>query len=449
MKHIFSHTLFLILVACTPVRPGSSELPTSTMSLSPDRVAAIDTVLASMVEIGMFNGTVVIDQGGEIVFKRSYGFANYELNLPFTDQTRFRIASLSKNMTNSALASMLVQKKIRMEDTLSLYLPDFPNGDRITIEHLVTHQSGIPHTNSQHWGDGSIRLTHDEIIDRLSLIPLDFEPGSQQRYSNGGFAVLTRAMEVAAEQSYGEILRETVFEPFGMHTAGHVSDSRLPIANLAIGYEPGRAIGERRQSRFYAVETRPGGGSLYASSDDVTRFFQAAFRDQMKGAKEYPELFGGTGKARSASGRSPGYYMDVYFDQENDLMVVSTANNYAAEFQWAENIARMALSDTSGFEIPEIKSVRTTLQNHPWVGLFRNENPNFAQQLEIRQTPTGDLYMLDHKGLTQTALIPLEEGGFLDTLYYGKCRMASEEISQIECHRFYDGGFKQILIRRN
>src|SRR6185503_15459658 len=103
-------------------------------------------------------------------------------------------------------------------------------------------------------------------VQRLSQMKLDFEPGTKRRYSNGGFAVLTKMMELAAKKPYAEIMRDEVFAPLGLKRSGAIVDSRVAIPGSAVGYEPGPRVGSRRHSRPYYPESRPGGGSLYASA---------------------------------------------------------------------------------------------------------------------------------------------------------------------------------------
>jgi CubicO group peptidase (beta-lactamase class C family) len=124
-------------------------------------------------------------------------------------------------------------------------------------------------------------------------LPLAFEPGTQRSYSNGGYAVLARVMEMVRGRPYAELMRDLVFAPLGMHRSGAIADPRLAPEGWAKGHAPGTEIGTRQPARFYAAETRPGGGSLHASAEDVLLFFGAAWRRTLPGTAEFPALFGG------------------------------------------------------------------------------------------------------------------------------------------------------------
>ncbi|MEM9208834.1 MAG: serine hydrolase domain-containing protein [Pseudomonadota bacterium] len=244
-------------------------------------------------DFAMFNGGILIDQGGEVAFASHFGSANYEHAVPNAPETRFRIASVSKSVTDAAIGRLIDAGELSLDASLSDFLPGFPSADEITIEQLVTHRSGIPHSNDQPWGDGLETLELDEIVDRLAGLPLDFAPGTDRSYSNGGYAVLAKVLEVATGQKFAVALRQLVFEPLGMADSGHIADSRAIIRNLATGYEPGPYPGERRRSRYYAVEGRPGGGSLYATVADVHRFANGIFRDGFLTEQTTERLFDG------------------------------------------------------------------------------------------------------------------------------------------------------------
>lgn len=401
----------------------------------------MNDLLNAVTDLAMFNGVVLIEQGGQVLFQRTYGYADYERRIDFDERTRFKIASASKAMTDAALATMLARREISVSDPLSRYFPSFPSADRITIEQITQHRSGIPHTNNQPWGDGSIVIPHSEIVERLAALPLDFEPGAQRSYSNGGYAVLARIMEMVRGQSYSELMQELVFDPLDMRDSGVITDSRVDIPRLAQGYQPGVPIGRRVAPRPYAVEMRPGGGSLYASARDLLRFFQAAWRNHLPGAESHPSLFGGTGAVRLSDGRSPGQYVDIRYERDADLIILSVANNYAAEFRWAENLAHIFLGRTPLFAaLPALEIDLRIGADHPWIGRYVDERSEALTHV-LRVSDQDQLLLSDEDGNPERALIPLRNGGFLDPLYYSVCRTDPGAAGRIVCARLYDGGF--------
>ena len=166
--------LFLALSACGPEEATSVGTPDTAAA----RFDQVDAFVGQFVDLAMFDGMILVDRGGEVIYEKAFGLANVEHNVANTVDTRFRIASVSKNLTDAALAKVMADGTFDRDTALATFLPDFPKADRITIGHLLDHSSGVPHTNAQPWGDGKTSLTLDEIIARLAEMPLDFEPGT-------------------------------------------------------------------------------------------------------------------------------------------------------------------------------------------------------------------------------------------------------------------------------
>src|SRR5262249_38798000 len=110
--------------------------------------SAVDAYIQPFVEIKGFSGVVLIARRGKILVRKGYGMANYELGVPNTAQTKFHIASISKDFTAAAIMLLDERGLISVNDTLHKYIPDYPNGHLITIHHLLIHTSGIANANS-------------------------------------------------------------------------------------------------------------------------------------------------------------------------------------------------------------------------------------------------------------------------------------------------------------
>ena len=118
-------------------------------------------------------------------------------------------------MTVVILNRLIEEKKIAPEDKLSKYIPDFPNGEKITIQILRSHRSGIPHRVMPPEQE-TVPYTSAEFVEKVKQSKLAFEPGAQRLYSSGGYAVLARALEIASGRSYAQLLQQYVFDPAGM-----------------------------------------------------------------------------------------------------------------------------------------------------------------------------------------------------------------------------------------
>lgn len=393
--------------------------------LAPERKSAIDAFVGQFVDFAMFDGTVLVDRAGEVLYESSFGYASYELGVRHSRQTRFRIASVSKSLTDTAFAVLIDQGKLTLDDPLSRFLPDFPSAERINIGSLLDYTSGIPHTNDQPWGDGKTSLSLDEIVERLAALPLDFEPGSDSNYSNGGYAVAAKVLEIVGGAPFSEVMRATVFEPLGMNDTAHIADARVPIPRMATGYEPGSFPGERRHSRFYAAEVRPGGGSLYSTADDLLKFMRGVFREGFVSAELRRSVLGADDDGFLAQGRSPGFVAKLYFEPKVDLIVISVANNYAVPADWARAIADLATGADDAQPWPELVAAAPTVAaDDPRLGRYRASYG--GRETVIEHSDRGAMIIDDRGSDSITALVPLTDGAFLFPAYFQRCEQAPE-----------------------
>ncbi len=393
--------------------------PPSTGSIG--GTGAVDSFIAPFTDLAMFDGTVVVDFGGKILYERSLGFANYEHGVRHDSDTKFRIASVSKTLTDAAVAVLIQRGVLSLETPVAQYLPAFPAAEEITIGHLLNHQSGIAHTNDQPWGDGATSFSLDEHVRRLAALPLDFEPGTDRSYSNGAYAVAAKILEIAGSGSFDEVMRDLVFEPLGMHDTGHIADARLPIPGMATGYEPGPRPGERRHSRFYAVETRPGGGSLYSTAGDLLRFARGVFREGFLDERLLRTVLGADESPFLAQGRSPGFVAKLLYDQERDVIVVSLANNYAVAADWAATIADLATGAVTESPWPEIRqAAEPVAANDSRLGRYRDSRGGAA--LRVERNEHGEMVLIEtSEGTVAAGLVPLDDGAFLRPIYFQRC----------------------------
>jgi CubicO group peptidase (beta-lactamase class C family) len=223
----------LVLLTLAPAARADAARPGSRKEALE---AKVDAYLAPYVTSRDFSGVVLIARGDKILFRKGYGMANYELGVPNTPDTKFRIASLTKSFTVAAIVMLQEKGRLRFEDRLDKFLPGFPRADRITLLHLLTHRSGVAEPDF-----GAIfsrRVTPDELIATFKDKPPLSEPGKEEHYSNAGFALLARVVEKASGQPYGKFLRDHIFKPLGMDDTGYFDEAEI-VPKRASGYAPG------------------------------------------------------------------------------------------------------------------------------------------------------------------------------------------------------------------
>jgi CubicO group peptidase (beta-lactamase class C family) len=236
-----------------------------------DKAKKIDDFIAPFVKADQFSGVILASENGRVIYEKAFGLANADFKIPNKPDTRIGIASVTKPMTGVIVNRLLESGKIANSDKLSKYIPDFPNGDKITIEMLRTHRSGIQHRVMPSEAE-SVYYTSAEFIEKVKQSKLAFEPGTQRLYSSGGYAVLARVLEIATGKSYAELLREYVFAPAGM-TDSVNCDGETIIERRAQDYflSPNGYVNAPLKDYSFLV----GAGSVFSTARDVYRFGEA------------------------------------------------------------------------------------------------------------------------------------------------------------------------------
>src|SRR5690606_17438343 len=266
--------LLAALAACAD--GGSVE------SAAADAPAAdpIDAIMADY-DGNVPGAAVLVLRDGEPVVRRGYGLADVENGIPVTAQTNFRLASISKAFTAATILLLAEDGLLSVEDPVRKWLPSLPEvADGITIHHLLSHTSGLidyedvmPEGLDRQVRDADV-LTILEGQDRLY-----FEPGTEYRYSNSAYALLTLIAEAATGERYADVLRARIFEPLGMDNSVAFEDGISTVANRAYGHSLVDGAWERTdQSPTSAVL---GDGGIYSSLDDMARWDAALYDNRL------------------------------------------------------------------------------------------------------------------------------------------------------------------------
>ena len=219
-----------------------------------------------------FQGAVLVAKGGKVLFCKAYGLADVENGVPNTPQTVFRIASITKPFTGIAILQLHERGLLNIHDPIAKYL-DYPEGDKITIHHLLCHTSGIPNITKLP-NFAAIQLqptTPQETMRHFQALPLRFTPGERCEYSDSGYIVLGAIVEAVTGLSYAEYVQEHIFGPLKMHST-YCDDGRQLIPHRALGY----AQKERKLfSANYIDMTLPyAAGGIASTVEDLYRLME-------------------------------------------------------------------------------------------------------------------------------------------------------------------------------
>jgi CubicO group peptidase (beta-lactamase class C family) len=304
----------------------------------------IDRFVRPYVASNNFTGVILVRRGGRVQLNKGYGMANYELGVPNSASSRFHIASVTKAFTAAAVLLLAERGKLSLDDPVSRFIPDYPGGDRIRIDHLLKHTAGIPNLGSGATWEREERLPHttEHLVSLFKDLPLDFEPGSQTRYSNSNYNLLTLILEKISGRDYESILRENIWAPLGLRSTIDGSDMTQLVSQRATGIEPD-GVRDVRLPRLIDWSGRKGSGSLLSTAGDLDRFVDALYGGKLLKQASLARImapaegfaFGwargerdGRKQMRSA-GRSPGYTSSVerYLDDGTTVIVLS--NSYS------------------------------------------------------------------------------------------------------------------------
>lgn len=259
--------------------------------LSMSQGASLDQKVDAYLQEKNFQGAVLIAKRGEVLFSQGYGLANAEHNISNTPKTVFRLGSITKQFTAVAILQLQEQGKLKIQDPISKYLPEYPQGDKIEIRHLLTHMSGIPNI-TQFSNISQIQRhpsTPEEVMAYFKDLPLEFEPGSDCKYSNSGYIVLGAILEKVAKMPYEKYVQDHFFSPLGMK-ASYFDHNQSIIPHRAAGYGVG-AHGEKVNAAFIDMSFPHGAGSLASTVEDLYRWDRALKEGRLLSKESTQKLF--------------------------------------------------------------------------------------------------------------------------------------------------------------
>lgn len=253
----------------------------------------IDQLISQYHDERLFNGSALVAENFETIFKKGYGLANMEWNIPNTPDTKFRIGSITKQFTSMIIMQLVEKDKIKLDGKITDYLPYYrkDTGDKVTIEMLLTHTSGIPsYTSREDFGEKVSRKSYkpDDFVKEYCGGDLEFEPGSQFLYNNSGYFILGAIIENVTGMSYEEVLKKNIFEPLGMNNSGY--DRFDPVLlKRATGYD--KTFSGYKNSPFLDMSLPYAAGSLYSTVEDLLIWDKALQTDKLLSNKLKEELF--------------------------------------------------------------------------------------------------------------------------------------------------------------
>lgn len=277
-----------------------------------DKTAGIDKIF-SWATSATPGCVCAVSHHGKMVVNRAYGLADLEREVPLTPHSVFDVASLTKQFVAAAVLLLVEEKRLALSDDVRQYIPELPDyGYKITLDHLLTHTSGL-----RDWT--GILLLAGSSTDALTLVlrqrRLNFPPGEEWSYSNSGYVLLKEIIARVSGMSFSEFARKRLFEPLGMKSTTYQNDLREVVKNRALAYEQEKG---RWKLDMALDNDRGGGGALLSTASDLLVWNEALTSARL-GAFVTGKL---QEPARLNNGRKLGYARGLFLNTSRGGQVI-------------------------------------------------------------------------------------------------------------------------------
>lgn len=404
-----------------------------------DITADIASYTDALSRIGEVSGTLLVALEGRPIYERAFGKASYEAGVSNTVATLHGIGSVTKLLTAIAALKLADEGIISLDDALSEYVPSFPRGDEITLEHLLRHRSGIPHRVTSD-GDVSLPRSAAEMVQLASEGNLRFDPGSERGYSSTGYSVLARVLEIATGTTYGRLLEEEVFGPAGaLHS--QTADGWSLVAGRSDDYLLGSdgPVPAQPADLSFLV----GAGSVFSTPRDLLAILVAVDRG-FYGELVRAELLGEEGEL-SWNGQTFGYRAFIDYRARDSFAVIFAGNLHTGA---ADLLRRDVPRLVAGEQLEPARAVRrepVPLDARSRAALsgvyqFRAGQPDSEEAL--RFAPDGS-----YATIGSWVLVPVSADRFSSTTDYATVEVLRREDGSVSGLKWSKGDASFVLPR--
>ncbi len=242
----------------------------------------------------LYSGSVLIARNGRVLLKKGFGLANYETGKPNTPRTAYAIASMTKAFTAMSILMLEERGLLSVDDKLSAYFPDYPNGDNITLKNLLKMNAGIgamfEADDPVVWANVSDLHTTGQLFQYFLNDPIFFEPGTQWNYCNSCYVLLGMIIEQVSNVSFGDFVKINITEPLNMNTTSYdpegldfANKRAVPYDNLNSGPPP--------ISVYFHPTLVYSAGAIFSTVTDMYKWDRALYTEQLISQEHLDEMF--------------------------------------------------------------------------------------------------------------------------------------------------------------
>lgn len=268
-----------------------------------------------------FSGTILVAKDDQILLNKGYGIADYNKRIANKPNTVFEIASITKQFTATAILMLQENKLLSVEDTISKYIPDYPNGNNIRIYNLLTHTSGIPEylDYAQSIDTENHSYTPEELVGLFRNEPLNFNTGTSFEYSNSNYILLGYIIEKVSNMKYEDYIEKNILCPLNLTETGFLNNE-TNVKDKSIGYyfinkhskEQAEAPKEEALISYSA-------GEIYSNVEDLYKWENALLSEKVITKESLNEMF-------TPYLNNYGYGWFIYENNDGDKVVFHSGN---------------------------------------------------------------------------------------------------------------------------
>lgn len=241
----------------------------------------IEKYMDAQHQINKFGGTVLVMKNDEVVFKKAYGYADLEWDIKNTVDTKFVLASITKYFTAIAIMQLVEQNKLSLNDKLSKFYPSYPKGDQVSLHMMLTHTAGLPLDFDDLYMNSTV-ISRDSAIAIIKNKPYLFEPGTNCKYSNVGYFLLSQIIEKASGETYENFLKQNIFSKAKMENTGVCNNDSIISKKAKIYYRNGNSYAH---NPYINWNLNIGHDGMYSTVEDLYKLDRALYSETILSEK--------------------------------------------------------------------------------------------------------------------------------------------------------------------
>ncbi|SFN13323.1 CubicO group peptidase, beta-lactamase class C family [Chryseobacterium oleae] len=394
MKHIVFIILFIFSVTISAQKSTGKY------------AKELDEYFTALTALRKFNGNVLVSQNGKILLDQSYTMPGKADGLSVSKKSTFIIASVSKVFIKYGILKLAEQGKIKLSDHLNQFIPDFPDGSKISVENLLYHQSGLPREIKDYEKYENVSL--EKTIELAKSEKLQFEPGTNTLYSNVGYFILHYIIDKSSEKGYQHFIDNELIKKYQLKNTGEFNSARS-VPNFAYGFynEEGKTV-PISQTSINRFET----GNYYSTTADLYAFSKKLLSGEHMKKDQALKMF--KDSLLIQAGGRPGYRAYYYQNLRSNVTFIFTANFSDMPFQKVTDDI-ISLLEGKSYSVPkEINKKAITVSDD----VLKQYTGQFALDLDPSQTFTVTLenhfLSITDKSGEKTKIYPESQTSFFD-----------------------------------